>query len=148
MLGSKKLTGAIEPSCKDGLFDDGDNATHWCDINSYNRDILLDTIIENIFYLFYILLGNKKINWNSILPYLKVITFISFGQFKILFVQIYIFYWRWVSNIPVADFCPYSTSFTGPMAPTKQQKLQLFYVLLLSVVVVIPYIYSTMFPNL
>ena len=54
----------------------------------------------------------------------------------------------WVSNIPVADFCPYSTSFTGPMAPTKQQKLQLFYVLLLSVVVVIPYIYSTMFPNL
>ena len=27
-VGSKKLTGAIESSCKDGLFDDGDNATH------------------------------------------------------------------------------------------------------------------------
>ena len=52
------------------------------------------------------------------------------------------------SNILVADFCPYITSFTGPMAPTKQQKLRLFYVLLLSVVVaVIPYIHSTMFPN-
>ena len=46
----KKLTGAIEASCKDGLFDDGDNATHWCDINRYTCDILLEAEIDNILF--------------------------------------------------------------------------------------------------
>ena len=45
VLGSKKLTGTIESSCKDGLFDDGDNATHWWDINKHNYDIVQDSVI-------------------------------------------------------------------------------------------------------
>ena len=58
VLGSKKVTGAIESSCKNGLFDDdGDNATHWWNINRYSHDICLAIMIS-----LYVT-GMNKINW-------------------------------------------------------------------------------------